>query len=88
MFDKQSAVALGVTAGLGVGYLLGKTQPLLRASAPESGKPSSGKSKATSEDEVERLIRPNILALTPYRCARDDYDQGMDWRGGILECMD
>uniref|UniRef100_H3G5B2 histidinol-phosphate transaminase n=1 Tax=Phytophthora ramorum TaxID=164328 RepID=H3G5B2_PHYRM len=27
--------------------------------------------------EVERLIRPNILALTPYRCARDDYDEGI-----------
>ena len=26
---------------------------------------------------AERLARPNILALTPYRCARDDYDAGI-----------
>ncbi|KAG7384580.1 histidinol-phosphate transaminase [Phytophthora pseudosyringae] len=68
--DKQSAIALGVTAGLGVGYLLGKTQPAaLRAKTVEE--------TTKGLDEVERLIRPNILALTPYRCARDDYDQGI-----------
>lgn len=70
--DKQSAIALGVTAGLGVGYLLGKAQPaVLRASAKKAPE-----EPAKDLDEVERLIRPNILALTPYRCARDDYDQG------------
>ncbi|TFK68985.1 histidinol-phosphate aminotransferase [Pluteus cervinus] len=26
---------------------------------------------------IEKVIRPNILALHPYRCARDDYDQGI-----------
>lgn len=26
---------------------------------------------------LEPLIRPNILALTPYRCARDDYSAGV-----------
>lgn len=26
---------------------------------------------------LESLIRPNILALHPYRCARDDYSQGI-----------
>lgn len=26
---------------------------------------------------LEPLIRPNILALQPYRCARDDYDAGI-----------
>lgn len=26
---------------------------------------------------LEKLIRPNILALLPYRCARDDYDSGV-----------
>jgi len=30
-----------------------------------------------SEAEIEKLIRPNILALKPYRCARDDYDSGI-----------
>jgi histidinol-phosphate aminotransferase len=26
---------------------------------------------------IERVIRPNILALHPYRCARDDYTSGI-----------
>jgi histidinol-phosphate aminotransferase len=26
---------------------------------------------------IESLIRPNILALQPYRCARDDYSEGV-----------
>jgi histidinol-phosphate aminotransferase len=26
---------------------------------------------------LESLVRPNILALTPYRCARDDYSAGV-----------
>ncbi|POM74045.1 Histidinol-phosphate transaminase [Phytophthora palmivora] len=71
--DKQSAIALGVTAGLGVGYLLGKAQPaVLRATSSKAEQ-----SPVKDLDEVELLIRPNILALTPYRCARDDYDQGI-----------
>jgi histidinol-phosphate aminotransferase len=27
--------------------------------------------------DIERVIRPNILALHPYRCARDDYKDGI-----------
>ena len=27
--------------------------------------------------DIERVIRPNILALHPYRCARDDYADGL-----------
>ncbi|EKM57051.1 uncharacterized protein PHACADRAFT_254578 [Phanerochaete carnosa HHB-10118-sp] len=27
--------------------------------------------------DLEQVIRPNILALHPYRCARDDYSQGI-----------
>lgn len=27
--------------------------------------------------KLEELIRPNILSLKPYRCARDDYQQGI-----------
>lgn len=26
---------------------------------------------------VERIARPNILSLVPYRCARDDYSEGV-----------
>lgn len=29
-----------------------------------------------SHFNIEQIIRPNILSLEPYRCARDDYDQG------------
>ncbi|KAG0174494.1 histidinol-phosphate transaminase [Apophysomyces sp. BC1034] len=27
--------------------------------------------------DLTKVIRPNILALTPYRCARDDYSEGI-----------
>ncbi|TNY19427.1 pyridoxal phosphate-dependent transferase [Rhodotorula diobovata] len=27
--------------------------------------------------DIQRAVRKNILALAPYRCARDDYDQGI-----------
>lgn len=27
--------------------------------------------------DIESVIRPNILALQPYRCARDDYQEGV-----------
>ena len=27
--------------------------------------------------DIEKVIRPNILALHPYRCARDDYKDGI-----------
>ena len=27
--------------------------------------------------ELEKVVRPNILALKPYRCARDDYSTGI-----------
>ena len=30
-----------------------------------------------TEFDLDSLVRPNIKVLTPYRCARDDYDQGI-----------
>lgn len=30
-----------------------------------------------SHFSLEQIIRPNILALQPYRCARDDYQSGI-----------
>jgi len=30
-----------------------------------------------SHFSIEKVIRPNILALHPYRCARDDYSEGI-----------
>lgn len=38
--------------------------------------PSSGPQKPAHFD-IEKVIRPNILCLHPYRCARDDYQQGV-----------
>ncbi|CAI5704780.1 unnamed protein product [Peronospora effusa] len=70
--DKQSAIVLSVTAGLSVGYFLGKTHS--NAAIRDN---TEGKSPSKDLNEVDRLIRPNILALTPYRCARDDYNQGI-----------
>ncbi|CAK4082195.1 unnamed protein product [Aphanomyces euteiches] len=54
--------------GLGIGvllhkYALHKSEPLTTTVNNE-------------QDEIRRLIRPNILQLTPYRCARDDYSEG------------
>lgn len=79
--DKQSVLAMGLTAGVGLGYLIGRTQPEAIAAAVFGSSAKSDK-KNGKLDEVEQLIRPNILALTPYRCARDDYDQGegCEWR--------
>jgi len=38
--------------------------------------PSSEPQKPAHFD-IERVIRPNILSLHPYRCARDDYQEGI-----------
>ena len=38
--------------------------------------PSLGPCKPVHFD-IEKVIRPNILALHPYRCARDDYKEGI-----------
>ncbi|PIA17534.1 histidinol-phosphate aminotransferase [Coemansia reversa NRRL 1564] len=32
---------------------------------------------ASSAFDIRRVIRPNILKLEPYRCARDDYSEGI-----------
>ena len=34
-------------------------------------------SKYPPHFDIESVIRPNILALEPYRCARDDYSSGI-----------
>lgn len=85
--DKQSVLAFGAAAGLG--YFLGRTQTTTTASAKAPVKTATAKQSlvSESEDEVERLIRPNILALTPYRCARDDYDQGTASGALLTACI-
>lgn len=94
--DKQSMLAFGAAAGLGVGYFLGRTQTSTTVTTISSSKAPVKKTTTAaeqqplvraSEDEIERLIRPNILALTPYRCARDDYDQGTVRKAGLIVCV-
>jgi len=44
---------------------------------PIHGLPDSLKSSKPAHFDIEKAIRPNILALHPYRCARDDYQSGI-----------
>ncbi|DBA02879.1 TPA: hypothetical protein N0F65_005906 [Lagenidium giganteum] len=77
MLDRASisTVALSVGVGLSVGYAISQKQ--LQAASKLCSKGNAAAAAEASSDEVERLIRPNILRLAPYRCARDDYDQGI-----------
>ena len=43
----------------------------------EAGMSSLTSAPLPLPDEVKALVRPNILALEPYRCARDDYEEGI-----------
>ncbi|KAJ4468892.1 histidinol-phosphate aminotransferase [Lentinula aciculospora] len=44
---------------------------------PIHGLPLSKHSTKPVHFQIEHVIRPNILALHPYRCARDDYKEGI-----------
>ena len=44
---------------------------------PIHGLPPSTGSTRPAHFDIEKVIRPNILALHPYRCARDDYKEGI-----------
>lgn len=44
---------------------------------PILGLPPSLYPTKPSHFDIEKVIRPNILALHPYRCARDDYSEGI-----------
>jgi histidinol-phosphate aminotransferase len=44
---------------------------------PIHGLADSLKSQRPAHFDIEKVIRPNILALHPYRCARDDYKEGI-----------
>lgn len=39
--------------------------------------PNKSKPQYPAHFDIEKVIRPNILALHPYRCARDDYQSGV-----------
>ncbi|KAG6895307.1 hypothetical protein C0992_002016 [Termitomyces sp. T32_za158] len=41
------------------------------------GLPVSSTPLKPAHFDIERAVRPNILALHPYRCARDDYQHGV-----------
>ncbi|KAG6867517.1 hypothetical protein C0993_001780 [Termitomyces sp. T159_Od127] len=44
---------------------------------PLHGLPASSAPLQPAHFDIERAVRPNILALHPYRCARDDYQHGV-----------
>lgn len=44
---------------------------------PIHGLPDSLGATKPAHFHIEQAIRPNILALHPYRCARDDYQEGI-----------
>lgn len=44
---------------------------------PIHGLPDNLKATKPAHFDIEQAIRPNILALHPYRCARDDYQEGI-----------
>ncbi|KAF5345162.1 hypothetical protein D9758_009648 [Tetrapyrgos nigripes] len=44
---------------------------------PIHGLSSSLTSSSPPHFDIEKVVRPNILALHPYRCARDDYKEGI-----------
>lgn len=44
---------------------------------PILGLPKSDVPLHPAHFDIEKVIRPNILALHPYRCARDDYKDGI-----------
>ncbi|TFK41588.1 pyridoxal phosphate-dependent transferase [Crucibulum laeve] len=44
---------------------------------PILGLPQSSTPLKPAHFDVEKVFRPNILALHPYRCARDDYKEGI-----------
>ncbi|KAL0570749.1 histidinol-phosphate transaminase [Marasmius crinis-equi] len=44
---------------------------------PIHGLPSNLPPSKPAHFDIERVIRPNILSLHPYRCARDDYKEGI-----------
>jgi histidinol-phosphate aminotransferase len=44
---------------------------------PIHGLENYSKASIPPHFNIENVIRPNILALSPYRCARDDYQSGI-----------
>ena len=68
-FGKVLAVgAAGVALGLGARVVWDR----LYASSSSRGSACGGAPRS-----LEQLVRPNIWSLSPYRCARDDFDSGV-----------
>jgi histidinol-phosphate aminotransferase len=72
MDSNSKAVAACVASAVAGGLLT-----YVALSTQRSSRPSPCGLNKGAKSVSERLARPNILSLTPYRCARDDYDQGI-----------
>jgi hypothetical protein len=70
-----------VGCGVAIGIVLVKTKLLQQAESALKKVLGSG-SGSSGKFDVNKAVRPNILKLQPYRCARDDYDTGS--RAGYL----
>lgn len=68
--------ALAITA-FGAGYIAAQFHQLKR-------KYAIAMLQSSDKVTIESIIRPNILTLSPYRCARDDYNQGADGNDASL----
>lgn len=76
-----TTAALAAAAGL---FLLGAGSAALvlrskddAGAGSEGGEASLAERDRTKKRKVADLVRPNILKLQPYRCARDDYASGI-----------
>jgi histidinol-phosphate aminotransferase len=70
MSSDLKTFAIGVGAGIAIGYGISKVMG-------NTSEKSSTKSTPSGTFDLGTLVRPNIAALKPYRCARDDYDSGV-----------
>lgn len=58
-------------------FTTSRSSPLLPTMPPAAPPPLAPTKPKPQHWDIQRAVRKNILALAPYRCARDDYDQGI-----------
>jgi len=64
--DSKANIVIGGAAAIVTASLMVRASP---------SKPP--KKKKAGRRSIAELVRPNIASLQPYRCARDDYSEGV-----------